>query len=52
METWQWLILGILIFLLTAYGSFVVFNAFAGTGQQAGGSIAQQLTDTLFGWLG
>jgi hypothetical protein len=46
----QWLLISLAGALIVALGFFVVYNAFAGTGQQAGQDLARQVTDTLFGW--
>lgn len=52
MESWQWLLIGLIIFLVTAAGIFIVFSAFAGHAPEAGANIFQQFLDALFGWFG
>ena len=52
MEWWTYLLIGLVVFILTAAGFLIVFGFFAKTSPQVGSNIFSQLMDALFGRLG
>jgi len=52
METWQWLLIGLIAFLIVAAGYFIVFGYFSQQSVETGKNVFSGIFDAFVGWLG